>query len=89
MGLAVAHQLARQGRKVEVLSRRRTEAAGFVAGGVGVFGADLAAHAQTGAADQHLADSQQQLLGRNSPDHAQVEGVMLPWLVHSLQAGHQ
>ena len=31
MGLSIAHQLAREGRKVEVLSRKRSEAAGFVA----------------------------------------------------------
>ena len=40
MGLAVAHGLARQGRTVEVLSRRRSEAAGFVAAGM------LAPHAE-------------------------------------------
>ncbi len=40
MGLAVAHQLARSGRAVEVLSRRRSEAAGFVAAGM------LAPHAE-------------------------------------------
>ena len=40
MGLALAHQLARQGRTVEVLSRRRSEAAGFVAAGM------LAPHAE-------------------------------------------
>jgi glycine oxidase len=40
MGLAVAHQLARHGRAVEVLSRRRSEAAGFVAAGM------LAPHAE-------------------------------------------
>ncbi len=40
MGLAVAHQLARHGRPVEVLSRRRSEAAGFVAAGM------LAPHAE-------------------------------------------
>jgi glycine oxidase len=40
MGLAVAHQLARNGRSVEVLSRRRSEAAGFVAAGM------LAPHAE-------------------------------------------
>jgi glycine/D-amino acid oxidase-like deaminating enzyme len=31
MGLALAHQLARRGEAVLVLSRRRSEAAGFVA----------------------------------------------------------
>ncbi|MFZ9974927.1 MAG: FAD-dependent oxidoreductase, partial [Vulcanococcus sp.] len=34
MGLAVAHELARAGQAVEVLSRRRSEAAGFVAAGM-------------------------------------------------------
>ena len=34
MGLAIAHQLALKGCKVEVLSRRRSEAAGFVAAGM-------------------------------------------------------
>ncbi|MEI7953091.1 MAG: FAD-dependent oxidoreductase [Synechococcaceae cyanobacterium ELA182] len=40
MGLALAHQLARRGRSVLVLSRRRSEAAGFVAAGM------LAPHAE-------------------------------------------
>ena len=40
MGLSIAHQLARQGRKVQVISRRRSEAAGFVAAGM------LAPHAE-------------------------------------------
>ncbi|KZR86447.1 glycine oxidase ThiO [Synechococcus sp. MIT S9508] len=40
MGLAVAHQLARRGIPVTVLSRRRNEAAGFVAAGM------LAPHAE-------------------------------------------
>ena len=40
MGLAIAHQLARRGEKVLVLSRRRSEAAGFVAAGM------LAPHAE-------------------------------------------
>jgi glycine oxidase len=40
MGLAIAHQLARRGRAVQVLSRRRSEAAGFVAAGM------LAPHAE-------------------------------------------
>ena len=40
MGLAVAHQLARRGRQVLVISRRRSEAAGFVAAGM------LAPHAE-------------------------------------------
>ena len=34
MGLAIAHQLARRGRSVTVLSRRRSAAAGFVAAGM-------------------------------------------------------
>nr|WP_320675387.1 glycine oxidase ThiO [Prochlorococcus sp. MIT 1341] len=40
MGLALAHQLARKGRSVLVLSRSRSEAAGFVAAGM------LAPHAE-------------------------------------------
>ncbi|MEA5417306.1 FAD-dependent oxidoreductase [Synechococcus sp. BA-132 BA5] len=40
MGLAIAHQLACRGRAVTVLSRRRSEAAGFVAAGM------LAPHAE-------------------------------------------
>ena len=40
MGLAIAHRLARQGEQVTVLSRRRSEAAGFVAAGM------LAPHAE-------------------------------------------
>jgi glycine oxidase len=40
MGLAIAHQLARRGQAVTVLSRRRNEAAGFVAAGM------LAPHAE-------------------------------------------
>jgi glycine oxidase len=40
IGLATAHQLARRGRSVQVLSRRRSEAAGFVAAGM------LAPHAE-------------------------------------------
>jgi glycine oxidase len=40
MGLALAHQLARRGEAVLVLSRRRSEAAGFVAAGM------LAPHAE-------------------------------------------
>ena len=40
MGLAIAHQLARRGEPVQVLSRRRSEAAGFVAAGM------LAPHAE-------------------------------------------
>lgn len=40
IGLALAHELARQGRAATVLSRRRSEAAGFVAAGM------LAPHAE-------------------------------------------
>ncbi len=40
IGLAIAHELARNGRNVEVFSRRRSEAAGFVAAGM------LAPHAE-------------------------------------------
>ena len=40
MGLAIAHQLARRYQRVTVLSRRRSEAAGFVAAGM------LAPHAE-------------------------------------------
>ena len=40
MGLAVAHQLAHRGQSVTVISRRRSEAAGFVAAGM------LAPHAE-------------------------------------------
>ena len=40
MGLSIAHQLSRNGCKVEILSRRRREAAGFVAAGM------LAPHAE-------------------------------------------
>ena len=40
IGLAIAHQLARSGRRVRVISRNRKEAAGFVAAGM------LAPHAE-------------------------------------------
>ncbi len=40
MGLAIAYELARQGKRIEILSRRRNEAAGFVAAGM------LAPHAE-------------------------------------------
>jgi len=40
MGLAIAHELAQKGKRVEVLSRSRLEAAGFVAAGM------LAPHAE-------------------------------------------
>ena len=45
MGLAIAHQLARRDQNVTVLSRRRSEAAGFVAAGM------LAPHAEGLEAD--------------------------------------
>ena len=34
IGLAIAYELAKNGRSVEILSRRRSEAAGFVAAGM-------------------------------------------------------
>ncbi len=40
MGLAIAHELAQRGKRVEILSRSRSEAAGFVAAGM------LAPHAE-------------------------------------------
>jgi len=40
MGLAIAHELAQRGKRVEILSRSRREAAGFVAAGM------LAPHAE-------------------------------------------
>ena len=40
MGLTLAHELAHKGIEIEVLSRRRSEAAGFVAAGM------LAPHAE-------------------------------------------
>ena len=40
MGLAIAHELAQRGKRVEILSRSRVEAAGFVAAGM------LAPHAE-------------------------------------------
>lgn len=48
IGLAIAHQLARSGRAVLVLSRNRNEAAGFVAAGM------LAPHAEGLSGDQLL-----------------------------------
>jgi glycine oxidase len=54
MGLAVAHALARRGQAVQVLSRRRSEAAGFVAAGM------LAPHAE-GLQGPLLALGQQSL----------------------------
>ena len=65
MGLAIAHQLARRGLSVTVLSRRRSEAAGFVAAGM------LAPHAE-GLSGSLLALGQLSL-GRVSSWVAQIE----------------
>ena len=65
MGLALAHQLARQGRTVEVLSRRRSEAAGFVAAGM------LAPHAE--GLSGHLLQLGQSSLERIPAWVAQIE----------------
>tara|TARA_B100000073_G_scaffold232583_1_gene194344 strand:+ start:2552 stop:3673 length:1122 start_codon:yes stop_codon:yes gene_type:complete len=54
MGLSIAHQLARRGCAVQVISRRRSEAAGFVAAGM------LAPHAE-GLSGPLLALGQQSL----------------------------
>jgi glycine oxidase len=54
MGLAIAHQCARRGHRVTVLSRRRSEAAGFVAAGM------LAPHAE-GLTGEQLALGQASL----------------------------
>jgi glycine oxidase len=54
IGLAVAHQCARRGQAVTVLSRRRSEAAGFVAAGM------LAPHAE-GLTGEQLALGQASL----------------------------
>jgi glycine oxidase len=54
IGLAIAHQCARHGQSVTVLSRRRSEAAGFVAAGM------LAPHAE-GLAGEQLALGQASL----------------------------
>ena len=54
IGLSIAHELARKGFSIEVLSRRRNEAAGFVAAGM------LAPHAE-GLIDNHLKLGQQSL----------------------------
>jgi glycine oxidase len=48
IGLAIAHGLGRRGHAVTVLSRRRNEAAGFVAAGM------LAPHAEGLSGDQLL-----------------------------------
>ena len=57
MGLAIAHELAQKGKRVEILSRSRSEAAGFVAAGM------LAPHAE-GLQGEELAFQQQQKIGR-------------------------
>ena len=54
MGLAIAHQLARRGHAVRVISRNRNEAAGFVAAGM------LAPHAE-GLSGQLLTLGQRSL----------------------------
>ena len=54
MGLAIAHQLARRGQAVRVISRNRNEAAGFVAAGM------LAPHAE-GLSGQLLTLGQRSL----------------------------
>ena len=65
MGLAIAHQLARQGTAVTVLSRRRSEAAGFVAAGM------LAPHAEGLSGD--LLKLGQESLSRIPSWVAQIE----------------
>ena len=65
MGLAIAHQLARRGIAVTVLSRRRSEAAGFVAAGM------LAPHAE--GLSGHLLQLGQLSLGRVPSWVAQIE----------------
>ena len=66
MGLAVAHQLARRGQSVAVISRRRSEAAGFVAAGM------LAPHAEGLSGD--LLKLGQASLERIPRWVAQIEG---------------
>ena len=66
MGLAVAHQLARCGQSVIVISRRRSEAAGFVAAGM------LAPHAEGLSGD--LLKLGQASLERIPRWVAQIEG---------------
>ena len=66
MGLAVAHQLARQNQTVLVISRRRNEAAGFVAAGM------LAPHAEGLSGD--LLKLGQASLERIPRWVAQIEG---------------
>ena len=65
MGLALAHELARRGRAATVLSRRRNEAAGFVAAGM------LAPHAEGLAG--HLLALGQRSLARIPAWVAQIE----------------
>ena len=65
MGLAIAHQLARRGMATTVLSRRRSEAAGFVAAGM------LAPHAEGLSGD--LLRLGQLSLGRIPSWVAQIE----------------
>ncbi|MEA5423306.1 FAD-dependent oxidoreductase [Synechococcus sp. CCY9202] len=65
MGLAIAHQLARRGTAVLVLSRRRSEAAGFVAAGM------LAPHAE--GLQGSLLELGQQSLQRIPAWVAQIE----------------
>ncbi|MCT0230325.1 FAD-dependent oxidoreductase [Synechococcus sp. CS-1324] len=65
IGLAIAHQLARRGQSVLVLSRRRSEAAGFVAAGM------LAPHAE--GLSGPLLDLGQRSLGSIPGWVAQIE----------------
>ena len=76
MGLAVAHQLARRGQSVAVISRRRSEAAGFVAAGM------LAPHAEGLSGD--LLKLGQASLERIPRWVAQIEGDRL-----GLRPAHQ
>ena len=79
MGLAVAHQLARRGHAVRVISRNRNEAAGFVAAGM------LAPHAE-GLSGQLLTLGQRSLalipqwvcLLYTSPSPRDVEESRMP-----------
>ena len=66
MGLAIAHQLARRGQSVTVISRRRSEAAGFVAAGM------LAPHAE--GLSGELLELGQASLERIPRWVAQIEG---------------
>ena len=59
MGLAIAHQLARHNQTVLVISRRRSEAAGFVAAGM------LAPHAEGLSGDLlHLGQASLEMIPR-------------------------